>query len=192
MYFYFVYFFSWFIFQKYQLTIFYISIFWITHINFPQLFFSTLCDLFAFFSLFQIYFYLIDLILISICFINLGFNYLIILVWFSKYILILYFFLLFLSLFLFCFILLPFHLTLFTFFFFVFLPFLGLLLQHMEVHRLGVESELQSLAYTTATATRDLSRVCKLHHSLWQRRILNPLSKARDWTHKLMVPSWIR
>ena len=30
---------------------------------------------------------------------------------------------------------------LFFFFFFVFLPFLGLLLQHMEVPRLGVESE---------------------------------------------------
>ena len=30
----------------------------------------------------------------------------------------------------------------FFFFFFVFLPFLGLLLQHMEVPRLGVESEL--------------------------------------------------
>ena len=31
---------------------------------------------------------------------------------------------------------------LFFFFFFVFLPFLGLLLWHMEVPRLGVESEL--------------------------------------------------
>ena len=31
----------------------------------------------------------------------------------------------------------------------------------------------------------------KLHHSSWQCWILNPLSKARDWTHNLMVPSWI-
>ena len=31
-----------------------------------------------------------------------------------------------------------------------------------------------------------------LHHSSWQRRILNPLSEARDWTCNLVVPSWIR
>ena len=30
-----------------------------------------------------------------------------------------------------------------------------------------------------ATAKWDLSRVCDLHHSSWQRWILNPLSKAR-------------
>ena len=29
------------------------------------------------------------------------------------------------------------------------------------------------------------------HHSSWQRWILNPLSKARDRTHNLMVPSHI-
>ena len=32
--------------------------------------------------------------------------------------------------------------------------------QHMEVPRLGVESELQLLAYPTAIATRDLSCIC--------------------------------
>ena len=31
-----------------------------------------------------------------------------------------------------------------------------------------------------------------LHHSSQQRRILNPLSEARDRTLNLMVPSWIR
>ena len=46
--------------------------------------------------------------------------------------------------------------------------FLGPNLQHMELPRLGDKSELQLLAYTTATATRDLSL------------FLNPLSKARD------------
>ena len=51
---------------------------------------------------------------------------------------------------------------------------------HVEIPRLGVESELQLLAYATATATRDLSLVCDLHHSSWQHWILNPLSKARD------------
>ena len=33
----------------------------------------------------------------------------------------------------------------------------------MEVHRLGVKSELQLMA--CATATPDLSRICNLHHS---------------------------
>ena len=51
----------------------------------------------------------------------------------------------------------------------------------MEVPRLGVKLELQLLAYGTATATamQDLSCVCDLHYSSWQR-ILNPLSGARD------------
>ena len=61
----------------------------------------------------------------------------------------------------------------------------------MEVSRLGVKSELQLLARTTATATPDWSRICNLHLSSQQRQILNPLSKARDRTHNLMVPSQI-
>ena len=65
----------------------------------------------------------------------------------------------------------------FFFFFLVFLLFLGPLPRHMEVPRLGVESELQPPAYTRATATRDPSRVCNLHHSSRQRRILNPLTR---------------
>ena len=48
----------------------------------------------------------------------------------------------------------------------------------MEVPRLGVESELQLLAYATATVMWDLSRVSDPHHSSWQHQILNPLSKA--------------
>ena len=62
----------------------------------------------------------------------------------------------------------------------------------MEVPSLGVESELQLLAYTTATAMQDLSYICDLHHSSQQRQICYPLSKARDRTLNLMVPSWIR
>ena len=69
--------------------------------------------------------------------------------------------------------------------------FLGLRLQHMEVPRLGVKSELQLLAYTTATAIWDLSHVCDLHHSSQQCQIHNPLSEARDLTQNLMVSSWI-
>ena len=64
--------------------------------------------------------------------------------------------------------------------------FLGLYPQHMEVPRLGVESELQLLAYTTATAMRDPSHICDLHHGSQQRRVLNPLSQARDRTCILM------
>ena len=77
-------------------------------------------------------------------------------------------------------------------FVFDFLPFMGPLPWHMEVPKLGVKSELQPPAYTKATATRDLSHVCNLHHSSWQRRIINPLSKCRDRTCNLMVPSQIR
>ena len=58
--------------------------------------------------------------------------------------------------------------------------FLGPNLQHMEVPRLGVESELQLPAYARATATWDLSHLCDLHHSSWQHWIVNPLNKARN------------
>ena len=75
--------------------------------------------------------------------------------------------------------------------FFLFLAFLGLLPQHMKVPRLRIKSELQLLAYSTATATQDPSHIWDLHHSSWQRQILNPLSKARDQTCNLMVPGRI-
>ena len=61
----------------------------------------------------------------------------------------------------------------------------------MEVTRLGVELELQLLAYTTATAIQDTSHICNLHHSSWQHQIPNPLSEARDQTLNLMVLSRI-
>ena len=75
---------------------------------------------------------------------------------------------------------------------FVLLPFLGLLPRHMEDPRLGVQLELQPQAYATAIATPDLSFVCDLQHSSRQGQILNPLSKARDGTRNLVVPSQIR
>ena len=43
---------------------------------------------------------------------------------------------------------------------------------------------------------QDLSHICDLYHSSWQRRILNPLSKARDPTSWFLVrfvsaaPQW--
>ena len=61
----------------------------------------------------------------------------------------------------------------------------------MEVPRLGVELELQLLAYATARATWDLSSVCDLHQSSRQCLILNPLSEARDRTCIVMDTSWV-
>ena len=61
-------------------------------------------------------------------------------------------------------------------------------LQHMEVLRLGVKSELRLSDYATATATPDPSCICKLLCSLQQHRILNPLSEAMDGTHIPMTP----
>ena len=59
----------------------------------------------------------------------------------------------------------------------------------MEVPKLRVLWELQLPA--TARAMPDPSHICHLHHSSWQRWILNPLSKARDRTCHLMVPTQI-
>ena len=53
-------------------------------------------------------------------------------------------------------------------------------MRHVEVPRLGVESELQLLAYTTARATQDPTCICDLYHSSQQCQILNPLIEARD------------
>ena len=61
----------------------------------------------------------------------------------------------------------------------------------MEVPRLGVESELQLPAYTTATATQDPNCICNLQHSSRQRRIPDPLSKARDQTQVLVDTSQV-
>ena len=76
-----------------------------------------------------------------------------------------------------------FYFILFILFYFL---LLGPCLQHMEVPRLGVKSELQLPAYTTATASQDPSHVCDIHHSSRQPWILNPLREARDWTHLLL------
>ena len=72
----------------------------------------------------------------------------------------------------------------------------------MEVPRLGVESELQLPAYSTATVipepnclynpcVYDPNRVYDPHQSSWQHRIPNPLSKARDGTCVLMDTSQV-
>ena len=85
--------------------------------------------------------------------------------------------------------------SLLTFFSFFFFCFLGLHLWHIEVPRLGVESELQLWASTTATATatavQDPSHTCDLHHSSLQHQIPYPLSEGGDRTHIFMDTSWI-
>ena len=50
----------------------------------------------------------------------------------------------------------------------------------MEVPRLGVDSELQLPAYTTATVTLDLSQIFNLHRSLWQCQILDT-ERGQGW-----------
>ena len=79
-----------------------------------------------------------------------------------------------------------------TFLFVCLFCFLGPHLWHMEAPRLGVESELQLPAYTTAIATRDLSHIYNLHLSSQQRQILNAPNEARDQTSILMDASQAR
>ena len=69
--------------------------------------------------------------------------------------------------------------------------FLGPHLWHMEIPRLGVESELQLLAYITAKAMQDLSDVCNLCHSSWLHWIFNPPREARDQTCIIMDTSQV-
>ena len=68
---------------------------------------------------------------------------------------------------------------------------LGLYLRHMEIPRLEITSELQLLTYATGTATQDPNNVCNRHRSSQQCRILNSLSKPRDWTCILMNTRWV-
>ena len=77
------------------------------------------------------------------------------------------------------------------FLFFFFFCFVGPHWRHMQVPRLGIESELQRPTYARATDTPDPSRICNPHHSSRQHQIFNPLSAARDQTRNLMVPSRI-
>ena len=79
--------------------------------------------------------------------------------------------------------------------FYIFFPFFFFFFSlhpwHMEVPILGVELELQLLAYTPTTAMPDPSRVFNLYRSSRQCWILNPMSEARDRTNILMHTSWV-
>ena len=77
----------------------------------------------------------------------------------------------------------------FFFFCILFFSFLGPHSWHIEAPRLGVELELQLLAYTTAT--RDPSHICNLYYSSQHHQMLNPLSETGDRTWVLMIISQI-
>ena len=65
-------------------------------------------------------------------------------------------------------------------------------LQHMEVPRLRVQSELQLLACITATATRIRAPSVTYPTAHSNAGSLSPLSEARDQTLVLMDPSQVR
>ena len=58
-------------------------------------------------------------------------------------------------------------------------------------HGIGVESELQLSACTTATAKPDPSHICDLHRSSRQCQIFSSLGKARDRTRLLIDTSQV-
>ena len=79
----------------------------------------------------------------------------------------------------------------FYFYFFVVIS-LEPYLQHVELPRLGVKSELRPLSTATATTMQDLRCVCDLYHSSQQLQILNPLGAVRDRTCILIDAIWVR
>ena len=76
---------------------------------------------------------------------------------------------------------------------FSFLPFsfLGPSLWHMNVSRLGIESELQLRPTPQPQQHGIPAAISDLRHSSWHCRILNPLSEARDPTQILMDTSQV-
>ena len=88
-------------------------------------------------------------------------------------------------------------LVLFWFAFCLFFSFLELHLWHMQLPRLGVESELQLPAYTMATAIaiRDRSHVCNLYQSSWECQILTHWARpgikpASSWILFRFITCW--
>jgi len=75
------------------------------------------------------------------------------------------------------------HLPFFSFLpsIFFFLSFFFFSPWHMEIPRLVAESELQLLAFTTATATGDLSRIRDIHCSWWQRTRGPEIEPTSSW-----------
>ena len=74
----------------------------------------------------------------------------------------------------------------------LFLSFFGLFrAAPMAYEGSQAKGPIGAVATATATATPDASCIFDLHHSSWQRWILNPLNKARDQTRNLMDTSRI-
>ena len=67
----------------------------------------------------------------------------------------------------------------------IFFSFYGCTCGIWKFPGLEVKSELQLQAYTAATATPAPSHIFDLCHHLWQCRILNSLSEAKDQTCNL-------
>ena len=81
----------------------------------------------------------------------------------------------------------PFFSFFLSFFFFC---FLGPNLHHMEVPRLGVELELQLLAYSTGQFWTASATYTTAHSNAGY--LLNPLSKHKDWTSTFTDTSQVR
>ena len=77
-----------------------------------------------------------------------------------------------------------------AFSYFIFFYFLELQVWPMEVPGIGIELDLQLLAYAAATAMRGPSRTCNLHQSSQQLWILNSLNETSSQTHIPMDTSW--
>ena len=80
-----------------------------------------------------------------------------------------------------------------SYYIYIFCPpplFLGPHLQHMEVPSIGVKSELKLPDYCSHSNMGPEPHLWPTHSSQ-QRRILNPLSEARDWMRFLTDISWV-
>ena len=84
-----------------------------------------------------------------------------------------------------------FYFTLFYFIIYVLIYCLFVFLGPHLWHRGPIRAVAAGLCQSHSNAP-DPSHVCDLYHSSWQHWIPNPLSKARDGTCNLSVPSQIR
>ena len=77
-------------------------------------------------------------------------------------------------------------------FFFVFCPFRAAPLAYGGSQARGLIGAVAAGLCQSHSNARSQLRLRYLHHSSWQRWVLNPLSEGRDRTCNLMVPSQIR